>query len=260
MSILTRGFDEIYPEYDWCSDTLEEFAEELEAKGIDIDRGKPNKRGYCAPEITWSGFSSQGDGLAFDSRIRWEKFIEHHPDMKEKLPQWYLLLVANPDYVYGGTSTRNRRCNSMTTSLDVAATDIVEEGFFAGVPIEEVPVDITDLEEYVQEVCEEEADRMYKGLEEEYEWLVESEKEHAVEYYLEENRAVLQLCIGKLLLLGDSFTRPACLAVIDEMQEDGEETFDWDDLYALGLIEASDWVLEAHGNYRVTAEGKEFMK
>jgi len=164
MSILTGEFDSICPEYDWASDTIEEFVNELEAKGIDIERVKPSKRGYCAPDIHWSGFDSQGDGLAFSSRIRWEKFIEHHPDMKEQLPQWYLLLVANPDYVYGGTSTNGRGTN-MTTSLDVDSADVVESGFFAGVPIEEVPVDITDLEEYVQEVCEEEANRMYEGLE-----------------------------------------------------------------------------------------------
>ena len=148
----------------------------------------------------------------------------------------------------------------MTTSLDVDSTDVVESGFFAGVPIEEVPVDISDLEEYVQEVCEEEADRMYVGLEEEYDWLVESEKEQATEYCLTENREMLQLCIGKLLLLGDSFTRPACLAVIDEMQEDVEETFDWDDLYELVLIESDYGNGYGNGNYRVTTEGKEFMK
>lgn len=257
MSMLTKGFDSIYLAYDWASYSLEEFVKELEAKGIDIERCKPNKNGYCAPDIVWSGFGSQGDGLAFSSRIRWEKFIEHHPDMKEQIPQWYLLLVANPDYVYGGTST-NMRGTNMTTALDVESTYIVESGFFAGVPIAEVPIYIPDLQEYVQEVCEEEANRVYKRLEEEHDWLVESEKERAIEYCLEENREMIQLCIGKLLLLGDSFTRPECLSVIDEVQEGVDETFDWDDLYELVLIESNYGNVDY--NYRVTTEGKEFMK
>jgi hypothetical protein len=255
--MLTKGFDSIYLAYDWASYSLEEFAKELEAKGIGIERCKPNKNGYCAPDIEWSGFSSQGDGLAFSSRIRWENFIEHHPDMKEQIPQWYLLLVANPDYVYGGTSVNGRGTN-ITASLDIDSVYIVESGFFAGVPIAEVPVDITDLEEYVQAVCEEEANRMYKRLEEEHDWRIESEKERAIEHCLTENRELLQLCIGKLLLLGDSFTRPECLSVIDEVQEDIEETFDWDDLYALVLIESN--YSSGNYNYQVTTEGKEFMK
>jgi hypothetical protein len=177
--------------------------------------------------------------------------------MKEQIPQWYLLLVANPDYVYGGTST-NMRGTNMTTALDVESTYIVESGFFAGVPIAEVPIYIPDLQEYVQEVCEEEANRVYKRLEEEHDWLVESEKERAIEYCLEENREMIQLCIGKLLLLGDSFTRPECLSVIDEVQEGVDETFDWDDLYELVLIESNYGNVDY--NYRVTTEGKEFMK
>ena len=69
-----------YPDHDWYTDMLEWFAEDAKTRGIDIpyESARRQVKGEVAcyvPTISFSGFYSQGDGLAFNCTINWPVFF-----------------------------------------------------------------------------------------------------------------------------------------------------------------------------------------
>jgi len=190
---ITRGIDSLYPEYDWWDLEFECFKEDLATRGIVIGtdiRGK-NRKGetILEPAISFSGFYSQGDGLAFDATIDWAKFLETHSSFAEQLPEWYLLLAANPNDVIASTKRNTRHNNQMGVSCEwnSASPFEVEHGFFAGMIEDELPMTLAELEEWVLGACEAEATKMYESLESTYEAECEYLREQEVESLIEEN-------------------------------------------------------------------------
>lgn len=250
MALITRDLDEnSYPDWDWWEDEIDYLVEQAATRGIDIGTDTVRSRGktLAQPAVSFSGFYSQGDGLAFDATINWPIFFEAHSDFKEKHINWFLLLVSNPDYFDVGVHRYNGRSNNMWAELENNYPDIIECGFFAGLEMEanegQMPLlDGSALERYILEACEEEAADMYRALEAVYEAEREYTNKCRVEILLEEHQEQLK---ELLWCLPAEFS----LAAIEH------ETIDWDDLDTLGLVEPV-----GRGGYIISAAGMEVMR
>lgn len=228
MAQLTNRLGEAYPDWDWFDSDFYYFVEYLKARGIVVE--KETHKTSTSPAISFSGFWSQGDGLAFDCDIDWPVFCATHPDMLDALPVWYLLLCCNPAYVSAG-SKRDSRGNTMSVGVDHNdVDDLIEHGFFAGQSVDEVVLNSTDreLEEYLKDVLEAEASGMYKSLEKTYEAECEYLKEQEIASLREEHD---ELLVKALALLPETFTRREAIGLLDDADD-----LDFEDLDVLGLI------------------------
>ena len=253
MGILKGAdLDRGYPEHDWYTDMLKWFAEDAKTRGIDISyeaagRQVKGKVACYAPTISFSGFYSQGDGLAFNCTINWPVFFETHEDFATSLPEWYLIISANPDIV-GVGMTRNSRHEHQMSAYSEDESDTIEKGFFAGMEIEDTKLSFIDLEKYIEDVCEAEAMRMYTALEDEYDHQCEDIKERRIENTIEEHKDELHKVICWLLMQGDTFKTTALY--IEEVSED----VCFSDLSDLGLVAHA-----GHNLWQVTDKGKELL-
>lgn len=248
MARITKELDEQHPDHDWSGYEIDYLVEQAALKGIVI--GTENERGrekcYTRPAVSWSGFWSQGDGLAFDATINWPVFFEAHPDFKEKELNWYLLLVSNPDYFTAGVHRYNSG-NTMDAESDDKCYDIVEHGFFAGLEMEAgegqmPPLDGQALEKYVLEACQDEAIDMYKSLEKTYEIECEFMKDQEIERLIEEHTDDLK---ELLLSLPAEFR-------LNEIESDDIDGVDLDELKLVRHKKG--------GVYCISEAGQEFLK
>jgi len=236
MSSITKDLDSLYPDYDWWDSDMEFFVNDLEAKGVkigtDTRTGRLGKT-YSEPAISFSGFCSQGDGLAFDCTIDWATFFQANPEFAEQMPHWYLLLVANP-FMVEVNSTRHNRGNCMTVNVEYNAyydddNGAVTDGFFAGVQTDELPMTDASLETYMTEHLEGEASRMYRELENthdsECEFMRDQRKEELREQYADNISAAMRI-------LPDVFTRTEAEERLDAVEGD----VDFADLDELGFV------------------------
>lgn len=237
MSQLTKGIDNLYPDDSyWYDNEFEYFVSDLKTRGINIVEEIRGKRkdgmNITAPAISFSGFCSQGDGLAFDCNISWPEFFRANPSFVEALPVWFLLLVSNPYYFNAGTR-RLSRGNTMSAFVEDDYPDVVDHGYFAGTEIESLPdLDalVLALEKYVLDVCESEADKMYKALEAAYEAECEYMREQALESIKETEAERLR---EVLLLLPAAGQRGDFVRALDEADICD---VDFEDLEVLGLV------------------------
>ena len=257
MSELTNNLDDGYPEYDWYESEFDYFVEDAATRGIDIALANRNRKSR-EHGISFSGFWSQGDGLAFDATINWPVFIEKNPRFKINLPEWFLVIVANPDFIQGGVKRSGRNENIMSINIDINSSDPIESGFFAGVEIGSIPqLYFEALELEVLHICEAEARQMYKSLEATYIGECAYIKDQRIENILEENKVQLQKCLAVLLFSGESFTNAQACTALDF----DDNWIDQNDLNCLGLTEYRR-VGEpgAIRGLQVTEKGKELLR
>lgn len=230
MSDLTSSLGESYPEYDWWDGDLDYYAEELRLRGINITNEHhryPSGKVIESPAISFSGFSSQGDGLAFDCSIDWEVFCQTHPLMAEELTEWWLLLSTNPDLIIACTR-RHSRGNLMSFDMDYSAEyDVVQHGFFAGMDVSDLPVVDAQLYNWMTRVLEDEADDMYRLLEKTYDAECEYLREQEIEAIKEEHAETLA---EAMRALPDVVTRREADEILSGFTE-----IDFSDLEELGL-------------------------
>jgi hypothetical protein len=236
MSSITKDLDSLYPDYQWWESDMDFFVSDLEAKGVKI--GTDSRTGRLGkeivePAISFSGFCSQGDGLAFDCTIDWTVFFHAHPEFAEQMPHWYLLLVANP-FMVEVNSIRHSRGNSMSVNVGYNAYyeddhGAVTDGFFAGVQTDELPMTESSLETYMYEYLDGEASRMYRELESTYdsecEYMRDQRKEELKEQYADNISAAMSA-------LPDVFTRTHAEECLDAV----EGVVDFADLDELGYV------------------------
>lgn len=242
MSYLTKGIDRVELDYDWYTDLIEDMCSSLGNSGIEISTTMRGKR--VERDVWFSGFSSQGDGLAFGGDISWPEFFEAYPGIKTKLTLWYMLLVANPDIVSASIVLGTGRHPSMKVGLIYTwwGDAVVEGGFFAGTLVENLPVVDQELEDFITEICENEASRMYQQLEEEYDYQLEDAKQRCIDDIIEENCEALRHILRNL---PEEFDR-------EQYIEDDE--IDFDDLKALELVE-----YRKGGRFKLSAKAEEVM-
>jgi len=147
-------------DYEWWENLYEDFTTDCAALGVRVD------------DITFNGFHSQGDGVAFVGRVyvyEWMEQKGHHITH----PAAYLGCKDDGSYVRLETG----RNNNMRANMEEYANQTAPSGVFAGLDQEawEELVDdqISDLsiEDEVLSFCEDLAHKLYRELETEYEHL-----------------------------------------------------------------------------------------
>lgn len=177
-----RDINVDYP--DWSDFILDYFKEELDRAGIDN------------PEILYSGFYSQGDGLSFTSRwINLEKLMEY-THANEKYPgifqalkdgrldySCYIERTGAYHYVHGRSATL------IIDSVDNLYDDEKdEEAYFTLENI--LNKELDDLKDYLNQWREDTCSDFYYKLEKEFEYLCSDEAVietiQANEYYFDD--------------------------------------------------------------------------
>jgi len=150
-------------DYEWWEDLYEGFGQDCAALGVHVD------------DITFSGFYSQGDGVAFTGRMyvyQWMEAKGHHITH----PAAYLACREDGSYVRLETG----RGNNMRANIEEYANQTAPIGIFAGLEQEAweelVDQQISDLsiEDEVLSFCEDLAHK-YRALRDEYEHLTSEE-------------------------------------------------------------------------------------
>lgn len=250
MNNLKQQLEQAEPYDEWYKDILLEFQEEAAEKGVDI----PNENRRNEPAISFSGFWSQGDGLAFDASINWEKFLATNKEFQfqDELPKWYMFLTANPSSVPAACHRNNARGYAMVAYVDDYIHEHHTTGFFAGVSDDELHtiLDFSKLETFMQVYFEDMADDFYNRLEKEYEGQMECENERIIEDYIEENQAEIREVLAAFLLHGESFGPAACTETLID------KTITLSELHEVGFVDYHSW---SEKIYKVSDKGKEFV-
>lgn len=248
--MITKNLDAFDPYWE-ADDELAYFVEDLKTRGIDIGEESAGKT--KRPAISFSGFYSQGDGLAFDAAINWPVFLETHPEFKDKFPLTYLVVVANPSTIHWWTE-RYQRGNNMVS--DWCTDGMIDYGFFEGEDyddIEGMKGEESDRDEYLLQVCQNEADRMYEALEADYDASCKDQREQEIERLKAEYKEPLRKYLALMLLEGESFYRARGYDIVQDQDE-----IELADLDELGLIEYQRMENRTL-KYSVTAKGKELL-
>jgi len=151
-------------DYNWWATMYEDFRVDCRALGLHVD------------DIAFSGFYSQGDGVAFDGRIYVAEWMEGK-GYNITHPAAYIACKEDGNYVRIEKSNRH---NTMRVNFD-GPSDAVPSGIFAGLDDEAwdelVDDQLCDLniEDEIMSLCEVLADKLYKDLKAEYEHLTGEE-------------------------------------------------------------------------------------
>ena len=163
---------------------------------IDEMKDALEKAGIEKPEIQYSGFWSQGDGLSFTARnvnlellMTASKASEKYPEFYEALKEGlidYSCWIERIDnfYVHGRTATL------ILDSIDNLADDEEDEEEYYRIQ-DVIDAQLYDLTEYLDQWREETASDFYHQLRKEYEYLTDDEAIietiQANEYYFDQD-------------------------------------------------------------------------
>ena len=210
------------------------------AVGLATDRGFK----LTEKDIGYSGFWSQGDGLAFSSRIDWDKFLAYHKTFAEELPVWYLIITANASDVRVRTILDSRH-NGATVDIELDfAHDIIESGLLAGECVDDIGLSWKELEDFIESAHNDVAHDMYKSLQDDYEYCEQAQREGIKEEILEEFREELTEFLNKLVL-------PCTWA---EVKDALEGDIDHEDISELDLLKHV-----GNGRYDLTETARVFL-
>jgi hypothetical protein len=172
-------------DWDWWDFSLEQFVTDMEELGIDIEqtRGKKNQH-----EIHFSGFYSQGDGLAFSAGIDIPKFLKSHKATKE---YWLLYTNLLRDNISLTVWVKESgRYFSMVSDFDLDIWNIGNDA--RANKIQKMSEDFT---EWILDICRDHASDLYRELEKEYEYLLSDdqiiEDQECNEYWFDKNGRII---------------------------------------------------------------------
>lgn len=153
--------------HDWWNGVHEQFNESCLEVGIRVDR------------IQFSGFSCQGDGASFEGQVEdWPKFLAllGKPELAKLADEerWQFSSMSRGHYSHSG-------CMSFTAELGIpdnpydAEDDLLRHATWAiANPVTEAV--IKQLETGFSAQFRELADKLYKNLETEHDWLTDDEQ------------------------------------------------------------------------------------
>lgn len=153
-------------EYQWWENVYADFTSDCAALGVRVD------------DIQFSGFYSQGDGVAFSGRVYVYDWMERN-GLDVTHPAAYLACKDDGSCV---AIEKSHRHNTMRTNLEAPLYYPEPCGIFIGLDEdawEELVNSQTDdlnIEDEVLSFCEELAGKLYKNLEAEYESLTSEEE------------------------------------------------------------------------------------
>lgn len=183
---LIDKYREINVDHDgWYECVYDWFKEECEANHVIISttrrtRGLRNGKtiSYDDPDISWSGFWSQGDGAAFGGHMFPEnvlKFIE--PD-KHQYPILYKMITEYALYarVWWDVSSRGSNCvTSANCEVENIEHVLEDEHPFAEIWQEQLNDETALLSAEVDTLVSHLCDKLYSALEDEYNMLTSDE-------------------------------------------------------------------------------------
>jgi len=162
-------------DWEWWNYLYAEFVEKCEAFGIEIGiNDKHNNNGYTvskSPEIYFSGFYSQGDGLAFNAHIN---ALEYLQKTKKTKKFWQLYSNLKNGNVESHVSIEHvGRYYSMNKSEDLYIySDKITDNDDLSLAI----YNMADaLSEEILDHCRDLASDLYRDLENEYEGMLTDE-------------------------------------------------------------------------------------
>ena len=165
--------------WDWWDHTYELFIADMDEVGVYTH----------SKTIFFSGFWSQGDGAAFGGTVDdWGKVFRH----LGLLPMFPFYHDAAYCMRFKSSTTRNNMTFDSEFSLEDSPYDQEEDplryhAWRMGVPSEE---DLSNLEDKLREMFEGAANKLYKDLESEYEFLTDDER--IIEYLLDHEAEELE--------------------------------------------------------------------
>lgn len=182
-----RHRGEGYLDYDWWDSVYDDAVECGRLLGIQIgtlSNTHPNGRESHQPDISFSGFSSQGDGASFVGRYRPPEnmlaVLQHAPEDTELARiaqalasrQMATKLVDNDQLVANITGRNTTHySHSGTMNVEVTWQDQETNGFDSGTDRA-----VTDEEEKdITQLMRDFADWIYDMLEKEHDWLMSDE-------------------------------------------------------------------------------------
>jgi len=149
---------ELYDNH-WAHHVLEDWVERLEDVGIDTE----------VYDMHFTGFHSQGDGASFEGSIDLKKFLEAHPDVRQKHIELYISTIPfdmlsddYAEYMVLLRRTQHLRYyheNTITLEWDIETND---DGKFDKV--------MTDAEPDIERQCRDYMRQLYRELENAYEY------------------------------------------------------------------------------------------
>lgn len=162
----------------WWDSVYEMFVEDMEQIGVWVGK----------EDITFSGFWNQGDGAAFEGRVKdWAKMFKHL-GLLLKLDNYR----DNLAYMKFWADRPRRNCMRCDSYFDLEACpyDEVDDPiqhslwYYMRPSLE----NLVELEDKLREVFEEAASKLYKDLEAEYDYLTDDEQiiEHILEHEFDE--------------------------------------------------------------------------
>lgn len=154
-------------DYEWWDWIYEDFKTEMESKGIAVD------------QMYFSGFWSQGDGACFEGRVKAHEFIDAHTTEENGMKAKYLLIYeASKDY-WGGDiqishTDRYYHSNSVSYALVQCTYYAPDTGIFKEMDDnayeQACNLVLDDWEQLVKDTCRGYMDKLYKKLEDQYEF------------------------------------------------------------------------------------------
>ena len=153
------------PDTSWWEGLYEDFTNDCAALGVRVD------------DIQFSGFYSQGDGVAFSGRVYVYDWMERN-GLDVTHPAAYMACKDDGSYV---AIEKSHRHNTMRTNLEAPLYYPDPCGIFIGLDedawewLVSEQIDDLDIEDEVLSFCEELAGKLYKNLEAEYESLTSEE-------------------------------------------------------------------------------------
>jgi len=176
--ILDKHRD-INVDYDWWDDVYADFVMDMQAIGIQVDTRtvRTHKgRTYEEPNISFSGFWSQGDGAAFAGRMYYADIaarMEKKPEMKEMQARY----TADLD-CHMGWHVRSNNSMSFDYGYDLPEPDD-DAPALRQIAQRQVRDEFDKVMEVFMKELEEEvkghANQLYKNLEKEYEYQTSDE-------------------------------------------------------------------------------------
>jgi hypothetical protein len=157
----SEGLDYEWWDYEW-------FIEKMNDMGIEIDNDRRNKN---KPDITWSGFYSQGDGLSFGAYVNVLKFMQFYKLSKK---YWSLYLNIKNENLCPNMGIKNHdRYYNMSVHYDIHISnwDVIPDEKY-----NKLHHDLDELSEVILDICRDAASDFYRDLENEYEYLLSDEQ------------------------------------------------------------------------------------
>ena len=161
---------------DWYFYLYEDFIEDCAKIGIEVDMtiSRYGTRTRTHPDITWSGFWSQGDGLAFGGRVDdVNKLlgiqIDTYPIFNKYINEF------NGYFRFSWGTGRNNNVRFNDYEIEDIDNYLEDEHPFAEIWQETLEQEMIQIEEIIKDIVDSQCSDLYRKLEKEYDYMTSDE-------------------------------------------------------------------------------------